>query len=231
MAYLSATFSRRLNTRFHWDGSVFRGRFHNRLVKTPEHWHHLLAYIHLNPLKARLVMSLEQSRWTSHAAYADERACPDWLHTDLVLSELGGVEGYRQYVEEIQLGRRRAPKDFDEVLFRRRRASEALVVKQAERGRDLTPEKALMQVEEITGAREETLTRTQRGRRGNPPRAVAAWWLTHGAGLTNVSAGERLAMSPVAVSKALRWVEHQLANDADGDVGRWIFLLKERKGQ
>ncbi len=88
-----------------------------------------------------------------------------------------------------------------------------------------------MQVQEITGASADTLTRTQRGRLGNPPRAVAAWGLTHRAGLTNVNAGEHLAMSPVAVSKALRWVENQLATDATGDVYRWIMLLKDLKGQ
>ena len=65
---------------------------------------------------------------------------------------------------------------------------------------------------------------------GNPPRAVAAWWLTHGAGLTNVKVGESLSMSPVAVSKALRWVDQQLANDSRGDVYRWIFYLKDLKG-
>ena len=231
MAYVSATFSRRLNTRFHWDGSIFRGRFHNRVVIAPDHWHHLLAYIHLNPLKARLVMSLEQYRWTSHAAYAKELSCPDWLQTDFILSELGGVEGYRQYIEEIQLGRRRAPNDFNEVLFGRRSASEAFVVKQEERERTITPEKALEQVLEITGAQQDALVQTQRGRQGNPPRAVAAWWLTHGAGLTNVKAGEYLSMSPVAVSKALRWVDQQLANDSRGDVYRWIFYLKDHKGQ
>lgn len=231
MANVSATFSRRLNNRFHWDGSVFRGRFHNRVVTTPEHWHHLLAYIHLNPLKARLVMSLEQSRWTSHAAYAQELSCPDWLHTDFILSELGGVEGYRQYIEAVQLRSRRAPADFDDVLFRRRRSSEAFIVKQAERERGTTPEKAIDQVMEITGTSEEALRQTRRGRRGNPPRAVAAWWLTHGEGLTNVSAGEHLAMSPVAVSKALRWVEQQLGSDPNGEVYHWIFLLKDRKGQ
>jgi putative transposase len=106
MAFVSSTFSSRLNSRFHWDGSVFRGRFHNRVVTTPEHWHYLLAYIHLNPLKARIVISLEQSRWTSHAAYAKELSCPDWLTTDSILSQLDGVDGYRQYIEEIQQGRR-----------------------------------------------------------------------------------------------------------------------------
>ncbi len=231
MAFVSSTFSSRLNSRFHWDGSVFRGRFHNRVVTTPEHWHYLLAYIHLNPLKARIVMSLEQSRWTSHAAYAKELSCPDWLTTDSILSELDGVDGYRQYIKEIQQGRRRPPNEFSEVLFGRRRASEAFVAKQEERERDITPETALEQIIKITGVMAEALVQTRRGRQGNPPRAVAAWWLTHGAGLTNVKAGDYLKMSPVAVSRALHWVEQQLASDAKGDVYRWIYLLKDLKGQ
>ena len=98
MAFISSSFSRRLNDRYHWDGSVFRGRYHNRVVTEPEHWHHLLAYIHLNPVKANLVMKLEQSRWTSHGAYSGELCCPEWLHTEALLSELGGPHGYRQYI-------------------------------------------------------------------------------------------------------------------------------------
>ena len=66
---------------------------------------------------------------------------------------------------------------------------------------------------------------------GNAPPGTQVPGLTHGAGLTNVSAGEHLAMSPVAVTKALRWVENQLATDAKGGVYRWIFLLKDLKGQ
>jgi hypothetical protein len=52
---------------------------------------------------------------------------------NFILSELGGIEEYCQYIEEIQLGRRRAPNDFNEALFGRRRASEAFVAKQEER--------------------------------------------------------------------------------------------------
>jgi len=39
LAFVSSTFSRNLNNRFHWDGSVFRGRFHNRVVSDPKHWY------------------------------------------------------------------------------------------------------------------------------------------------------------------------------------------------
>jgi hypothetical protein len=46
-----------------------------------------------------------------------------------------------------------------------------------------------------------------------------------------VKAGEHLKMSAVAVSKALHWIEQQLAGDASGDVYRWIYLLKDLKGQ
>ena len=67
---------------------------------------------------------------------------------------------------------------------------------------------------------QQNMTLRQRDWQGNPPRAVAAWWLTHGADLTNVKAGEYLSMSSLAVSKALRWVDQQLASDAKGDVYR-----------
>jgi putative transposase len=43
MAFIGSTFSRKMNDRFHWDGSVFRGRYHNRVVSGTDHWLYLLA--------------------------------------------------------------------------------------------------------------------------------------------------------------------------------------------
>ena len=151
MAFVSSTFSRNINYRFHWEGPVFRGRFHNRVVADAEHWHYLLAYLHLNPVKARLVLSLEQTRWTSHAVYSGDLNRPDWLHTATLLSALGGRIGYAEFMKTVQEGQRPSPGGFDQVLFGRRRSSESFIVKQEERERTITPEQGLEQVLKITG--------------------------------------------------------------------------------
>jgi REP element-mobilizing transposase RayT len=227
MAFISATFARNINDRFHWEGSVFRGRYNNRLVTEPEHWQYLLAYIHLNPVKARLVLSLEQTRWTSHDVYVGDLKCPDWLHTAALLKALGGRRGYKSLMKAVQVGRRPEPADFGQVLFGRCRSSEAFIVKQEEQARAITPEMALEQVLDITGGCQEILYQTKRGKTGNPVRGVAAWWLTHGAGLTNVKAGQLLNMTPVAVSKALARLQTQLVRDPAGETAQWVLKLRD----
>jgi len=179
------------------------------------------------------VLSLDQTRWTSHAAYAGDLSCPKWLHTDPFLKDLGGHRGYMNFMKEVQIGQKPTPDDFDQVLFGRRRSSEAFIVKQDEQERPITPERALQQVLSLTGASREILNQTKRGKQGNPVRGVAAWWLTHGVGLTNVKAGQFLNMTPVAVSKALARLQSQIVRDPTGDTAQWILKLRDSlpKGQ
>ena len=115
-------------------------------------------------------MKLGQTRWTSHASYTGRISCPDWLHTETLLEELGGREQYRRYIRSVQLGRRPAPDDFEQVLFKRRRSSEFLMVKQEEHGSELTAEEAIEQVLQITSASKRELKQSKRGREGNPAR-------------------------------------------------------------
>ena len=61
------------------------------------------------------------------------------------------------------MGRRSAPAEFERVLFGRRRSSEAFIVKQEEGGREISAEKALHQVLEMSHVTMEELKKTQRG--------------------------------------------------------------------
>ena len=227
MAHISSTFSARMNKRQGWEGAVFRGRFHNRVVSDEAHWLYLLAYLHLNPLKARLVMTLEQTRWTSHAVYAGMHRCPEWLHTKEMLRFLGGDSGYAKFMKSIQLGRRPTPEGFESVLFGGRRSSEAFIPKKEEAPRSISAQEALHHVLRITGVSQAELIKTKRGTVGNPARVLAAWVLTHEAGLTNVKAGEVLMMSPVAISKTLARVQNQLAANGTGKIAQWILMIGE----
>ena len=57
----------------------------------------LTRYIHLNPVRARLVKNLKDSRWSSHQAYLGKERLP-WLTTEWVLSQFG---------KQMQIARRR----------------------------------------------------------------------------------------------------------------------------
>ena len=55
MQHLIGKFTQLLNYRHKWDGPVFRGRFTSQLVDDEEYLRYLVAYLHLNPVKAHLV--------------------------------------------------------------------------------------------------------------------------------------------------------------------------------
>ena len=52
MRHLNGVYTQRLNRLHDWDGPVFRGRFKSQLVTEEAYRRELVAYIHLNPVRA-----------------------------------------------------------------------------------------------------------------------------------------------------------------------------------
>jgi REP element-mobilizing transposase RayT len=70
------------------DGPLVRGRFRSKLVLTDEYLLQLTRYIHLNPVKANLVMKAADYQWSSYRAFLDVNP-PSWLSTKFLLSYFG----------------------------------------------------------------------------------------------------------------------------------------------
>jgi len=86
-------------------GHVFHNRYGSSLCDVGTYFLNVLRYIHFNPLRARLVASLQglaTYAWTSHSALlGNERH--EWLDTSYVLSCFGGepraaLEGYLRFM-------------------------------------------------------------------------------------------------------------------------------------
>jgi len=75
------------NRRHQRIGHVFQGRYKAIGVQDERHMLELCRYIHLNPVRANLVRSPEQYRWSSHLVYSGEQNAT-WLCTDLVFDIL-----------------------------------------------------------------------------------------------------------------------------------------------
>jgi putative transposase len=78
-------------------GHVFQGRYKAIVCDRDEYLLTLIRYIHLNPVRARLVESPEAYPYSGHRAYLTDhrRALVD---TDTVLNMLGGPDAYRRFV-------------------------------------------------------------------------------------------------------------------------------------
>ena len=228
MAFLLSRFTVGIN-RLHgsWDGPVFRGRFHNRVVYLDQHWTHLLCYIHLNPVRARCVVNPDHTRWTSHAFYAGKRP-PSWLTTSELLEMLEPLGGYQRYLRDIRARRGDAPDGFDAVVFRGGRSMSDETVKAPTVQRRTVPAREILAaVAREAGVPLSSLSRSAFGPTGNPARLVAAHLLSCLGGLTHGEVGRLLDMSDYDVSKALRKVRERRDS---GDAVAMIIGALEKGG-
>jgi putative transposase len=99
MRHLNGLYSQYFNRRYELVGHLFQGRYKAILVQKERYLLELSRYVVLNPLRAGLVRSLEDWRWSSHHFYINGEAAPDWLQMDWLLSQFGisRIEAVRAY--------------------------------------------------------------------------------------------------------------------------------------
>jgi putative transposase len=102
MQWLGLTYARRLNNRLGRCGHLFQGRFKAMLVESDAYMMELSCYVHRNPLRAGILRRLIEYRWSSYPVYAYGKKGPEWLKTDLILSQFGGRDGHKAYRDKVQ---------------------------------------------------------------------------------------------------------------------------------
>ena len=222
MAFLNGMFTKHLNARHQgWDGPVFRGRFGSKLVEREDYLLDLLAYIHLNPVAARLVKRPDNECWTSHRAYMGLVERPKWLQADELLGLYGGREVLDQRLLRIRTGAEDWPanRELDAATFWAEREP-ATPPRAAEAApEDLTIEEVLAKVCAHCGVERTALDEKTRGRRGNPPRRFAIWALARETTLTHARIGAVFGMATAHVSQVLARTRQA---DPGPEIGAWI---------
>jgi len=87
-------------------GHLFQGRFKSLLVDADEYLKHLSRYIHLNPVRAKMVESASEYPWSSYSFFIGKLKAPEWLAGDWLLSRFGknireARKNYRAFVEDV----------------------------------------------------------------------------------------------------------------------------------
>lgn len=87
-------------------GHLFQGRFKSILVDADEYLKHLSRYIHLNPVRAKIVESASDYQWSSYNYFIGKKKIPEWLETTLLLSQFGQTlktakQNYKDFVEQV----------------------------------------------------------------------------------------------------------------------------------
>lgn len=92
MRHINGVYTQRFNRRHKKEGQLFRGRYKAVLVESDSHLLEVMRYIHRNPLRAGLVKSLSDYRWSSHDGYLSRAKKWAWLHKDDLLAMLENLK-------------------------------------------------------------------------------------------------------------------------------------------
>ena len=107
MSKLLSGYATQYNRRKNRSGYVFQNRYKSILCDADSYLLELIRYIHLNPLKAKMVESvdaLDRYRWTGHASLADKHS-QHWYSRNEVLhlfsrNQKTALKRYRSFIEE-----------------------------------------------------------------------------------------------------------------------------------
>jgi len=105
MQYINGSYTSYFNRRWRRSGHLFQGRFKSHLIDSEGYFQVVSRYIHLNPVRAKMVQEPGDHPWSSFPGYTNASKALDWVTYERVLLDFGpGDSGirrrrYRRYVE------------------------------------------------------------------------------------------------------------------------------------
>ncbi len=106
MRHINGAYTTYFNVKRGRSGHLFQGRYKAILVDIDEYAKELSRYIHLNPVRAKMVKTPEEYEWSSYQFYIGEKKPPEWLYRDFILGYFGkkvsiAQKGYHKFVNAI----------------------------------------------------------------------------------------------------------------------------------
>jgi len=105
MRQLNGTYTQTVNKRHNRAGHIFQGRFRAVVVQKDSHLLELSRYVVLNPVRAGIVTSPEQWRWSSYPATQGISDQASFLNYHWILSQFGSTKTeargkYKDFVKD-----------------------------------------------------------------------------------------------------------------------------------
>ena len=241
MQSLLFRYTQYFNRRYRQVGHLFQGRYNAIVCDKDAYLLELVRYIHLNPVRARVVKRPEDYVWTGHLSYLGKRE-EDLIDEGFVLDQLGGNRSsarrrYRRFVWDGMTGGHE--KKYYQVKDQRYLGEDAFV-ERIERERkeagdwmyEIPLEVISREVARAIGCREDELHSVRRSRQGSLGRGMVAYLARRISGYRVKEIADHFRRSPVAVSEAITKVEDHLREDTGFAKGVRILsqnLIKGRK--
>ena len=222
MQSLLFRYTQYFNRRYGEVGHLFQGRYKAIVCDKDAYLLELVRYIHLNPVRARMVKGPEDYVWTGHLSYLGKGE-EDLIDEGFVLDQLGDNRSlarrrYRKFVwEGISSGHE---EKYYQVKDQRYLGEDAFI-ERIERERkepedwvyEIPLEAISREVAEPWGLEEDQLHSARRGREGARGRGMVAYLATRISGYTVKEIADHFRRSSVTVSEAITKVEDLLRKD------------------
>jgi REP element-mobilizing transposase RayT len=224
--YLNATYTNYFNRRHNRAGHLFQGRYGSHIIEKDQYLLAVNRYIHLNPVRARLVKTPEQYKWGSYEMFVGTRRKPEWLECDWILSRFSpdvkeSRRLYRSFVTDGIEALDNPLKDLKDGLVLGGERFVEEIRKKIKRHREIPQSRHLAQgisFEEVLAKVSEHFHMADIDilvprSRNNLPRRVCLYLLTGLTDIPNATIAQRFGIGYTAVTQAAARVRDQMALD------------------
>ncbi|QQR80651.1 MAG: transposase [Deltaproteobacteria bacterium] len=223
MQGLQFTYTQYFNRKYKTVGHLFQGRYKAILCDKENYLIELVRYIHLNPVRAKLVKKPEEYRWSSYPVYLGSRK-ETMLVTDFVLEHFGRNKsaariGFRKFVMERVTEKSR--EDLYEVKLQTVLGSDDFIETLPMKSQE---EKVYYQItqQEIVEAlcrrfkiKEDELSRFDRGRRAADVRHRIGYIAKELVGMTYGSVAQRFGREAISFSIGVRRMAERIKHEPE----------------
>ena len=99
MSRINKNYARNFNNKYNYVGHVFQSRYNGELIENDEYVLEASRYIHLNPVRANMVNTPENYRWSSYSGYIGLKE-DSLVNSEMLLTYFkGNRELYKSFVD------------------------------------------------------------------------------------------------------------------------------------
>ncbi len=218
-------YTRYWNAKYKKNGHLFQGRYKAILCDKDSYLLELIRYLHLNPVRSKIVKDPNRYPWSSHKAYL-EGVGKKWVAVDEVLplfakTPAQAVAAYRRFVHDgLQVGHR---DDLYDVVEQTYLGDEQFVEAVEERvsDREFTSTVVLTWAEvkeavcKYFDLPPSVGLQRGRGRKNAKVKRVMAWIAREVGGFTNQQTAKALRQDAAALSRGLGKLAEELSKDRE----------------
>lgn len=228
MHYLNTTYTGYFNKKYRRVGHLFQGRYKGFLIEKERYLLSVSRYVHLNPVRARVIQRPEEYKWSSYREYIGKAEKKGWLTCDWILGQYSREEVkarrlYKTFTDEgltlkenpfsaLKAGLILGNEDFMEKIRKKIKIEKHREIPESRRlTKGIKYEDVLAAVARILKVSEQGIK--EAGKRDNIARKISLYLLRGLTDKSNEEIARYFGIGYTAVSQAVSRLKKEMAED------------------